>query len=209
MPLGMSAILFRRFLARPMQVAYVLPSSKKLITRVLKHMDFEKGRVFVEFGGGEGCYTREIAKRMHKDGCLLVFELDPHLAEHLRKQFRHDPRVLVFESDAAHFRDELHKLGFGHADYVVSGIPFSYIPPRKKKEILHAVHDGLTTEGLFVVYQVTMELKGHARMFVACEAEYCLATIPPMFVLAFHKTEVTLRKRAAKKAKPRKHTKTA
>lgn len=58
MPLGMSAILFRRFLARPMQVAYVLPSSKKLITRVLKHMDFEKGRVFVEFGGGEGCYTR-------------------------------------------------------------------------------------------------------------------------------------------------------
>lgn len=192
-----------------MQVAYVLPSSKKLITRVLKHMDFEKGRIFVEFGGGEGCYTREIAKRMHDDGRLLVFELDPHLAEHLRKQFRHDPRVLVFESDAAHFRDELHKLGLSHADYVVSGIPFSYIPPRKKKEILHAVHDGLTTEGLFVVYQVTMELKGHARMFVACEAEYCLATIPPMFVLAFHKTEVTLRKRPAKKAKPRKHGKTA
>ncbi len=192
-----------------MQVAYVLPSSKKLIERVLSRMDFENARIFVEFGGGEGCYTREIAKRMHPEAKLLVFELDPHLAEHLRKQFRGDERVLVYESDAAHFRDELHKLGLRHADYVVSGIPFSYIPPRKKKEILHAVHEGLTPAGLFVVYQVTMELKGHARMFTACEAEYCLATIPPMFVIAFHKTEVTLRKRkrAVKKVKPRKHAK--
>ncbi len=207
MTAGMSAILFRRFLARPMQVAYVLPSSKKLISRVLKHMDFKSGRTFVEFGGGEGCYTREIAKHLAPDARLLVFELDPHLAEHLRKQFRHDERILIYESDAAHFRDELHKLGVRHADYVISGIPFSYIPPPKKKEILHAVHEGLSADGLFIVYQVTMELKGHARMFAACEAEYCLATIPPMFVLAFHKTEVTLRKRGAKKAKPHKRGK--
>ncbi len=197
----MSAILFRRFLARPMQVAYVLPSSKKLIRRVLDHMDFEKAKTFVEFGGGEGCYTREIVKHLAPDGRLLVFELDPHLAEHLRKQFRHDERILIYESDAAHFRDELHKLGIRQADYVISGIPFSYIPPGKKKQILHAVHDGLSEEGMFIVYQVTMELKGHARMFAACEVEYCLATIPPMFVLAFHKTEVTVRKKRGKKPK--------
>ena len=197
----MSAILFRRFLADPLKIAYVVPSSKKLVSRVLQHMDFERAKTFVEFGGGEGCYTREIAKRMAPDARLLVFELDGHLAEHLRKQFRHDERIIVCESDAAHFRDELHKLGIKRADYVVSGIPFSYIPPRKKKEILHAVHDGLTADGLFVVYQVTMELKGHARMFAACEMEYFLANIPPMFVLAFHKSEVTLRSRPGRKMK--------
>ena len=49
----MSAILFRRFLARPLQVAYVLPSSKGLVRRVLDKMDFAKARVFVEFGAGE------------------------------------------------------------------------------------------------------------------------------------------------------------
>ena len=42
----MSAILFRRFLARPLQVAYVLPSSKGLVRRVLDKMDFAKARVY-------------------------------------------------------------------------------------------------------------------------------------------------------------------
>lgn len=197
----MSSILFRRFLARPMQVAYVLPSSKKLVARVLDHLDFGKIQTFVEFGGGEGCYTREIAKRLSSDGRLFVFELDPHLAEHLRKQFRDDARVIICESDAALFRDELHKHGIAQADCVISGIPFSYIPPRKKKEILHAVHEGLAEDGLFVVYQVTPELKGHARMFVACEVEYCIASIPPMFILTFHKAETTVKSKPRKKAK--------
>lgn len=206
----MSAILFRRFLADPLKIAYVVPSSKKLISRVLHRMDFATARTFVEFGGGEGCYTREVARRMSPDARILVFELDPHLAEHLRHQFKDDERVLIYESDAAHYRDELHKLGLSHADYVISGIPFSYIPPPKKKEILHAVHDGLSRDGLFIVYQVTMELKGHGRMFAACEVEYFLANIPPMFVLAFHKSEVTLSKRPARKRKtPRKREKAA
>ena len=199
----MSAILFRRFLARPRQVAYVVPSSKAMIKRVLDRMNFEKWRTFVEFGGGEGCYTREILKRLAPDGRLLVFELDPDLAEHLRKQFRHDDRVHIYQSDAAGFREALHELGLRRADCVVSGIPFSYIPRAKKREILDAVHDGLSAEGLFIVYQVTMELKGHARMFSACEVEYFLANLPPMFILAFHKSDLTLRRKPKRKARPR------
>ncbi|MBJ7326212.1 MAG: hypothetical protein JHC52_02570, partial [Chthoniobacterales bacterium] len=101
-----ATLLFRRFLADPMKIAYVVPSSKGMVARILGYMDFAKARTFVEFGGGEGCYTREIAKRMSPEARLLVFELDPHLAEHLREQFRHDERVLIYESDAAFFRDE-------------------------------------------------------------------------------------------------------
>lgn len=204
LPRMSATLLFRRFLADPMKIAYVVPSSKGMVKRILGRMDFGKARVFVEFGGGEGCYTRQIARRMSDDAKLLVFELDPHLAEHLRRQFRDDPRVLVYQSDAALFRDELHKLGLKHADYVISGIPFSYIEPKAKRVILDSVHDGLTAEGLFIVYQVSMELKGHARMFRGCEVEYFLANIPPMFILAFHKSEITLRKRPARTKNRRK-----
>jgi phosphatidylethanolamine/phosphatidyl-N-methylethanolamine N-methyltransferase len=195
---SMSAILFRRFLARPLQVAYVLPSSKALIRRVLGRIDFNK-KVFVEFGGGEGCYTRELAKRLAPDGRLLVFELDVHLADHLRHQFREDDRVIVYNQDAATFREELHKLGIQEADYVVSGIPFSYLEPKKKKEILHAVHEGLVPDGQFIVYQVTPELKSHTRMFAAHEVEYFLANIPPMFIVACHKSPITLRPKPMKR----------
>ena len=199
----MSAIIFRRFLADPLKIAYVVPSSKALVRRVLDKMDFGRAKVVVEFGGGEGCYTRELVKRLAPDARLLVFELDPHLAEHLRRQFHDDPRVLIYQSDAALFRDELHKLGLKHADYVISGIPFSYIEPKAKKVILHSVHDGLSHEGMFIVYQVSMELKGHARMFPGCEVEYFLANIPPMFILAFHKSEITLRKKPRRKKQKR------
>lgn len=195
----MSAILFRRFLARPLQVAYVLPSSKALVRRVLDKMDFARARVFVEFGAGEGCYTRELAKRLSPDSRLLVFELDPHLAEHLRHQFRNDGRVIVYDTDAANFLEELHKLGLNHADYVLSGIPFSYLEPRKKKQIIATVHEGLTADGQFVVYQVTPELRAHTRMFAAHEVEYFLANLPPMFILSCHKSAITLPKKARKK----------
>jgi phospholipid N-methyltransferase len=207
----MSAILFRRFLARPLQVAYVLPSSKGLVRRVLDKMDFEKARVFVEFGAGEGCYTRELAKRLAPDAKLLAFELDNHLADHLREQFRDDDRVLIYNQDAASFREELHKLGFTEADYVVSGIPFSYLEPKKKKEILRAVHEGLTPDGQFLVYQVTPELKAHTKMFAAHEVEYFLASIPPMFIVACHKSETTVqpKRRPKRKAKPRRDSKAA
>jgi len=196
----MSAIIFRRFLANPLKIAYVVPSSKALVRRVLDKMDFQRAKVVVEFGGGEGCYTRELAKRLAPDARLLVFELDDHLADHLRKQFRDDERVLIYHQDAATFREELHKLGCREADYVVSGIPFSYLDPKKKKEILHAVHEGLAVDGQFIVYQVTPELKGHTRMFAAHEVEYFLANIPPMFIVACHKSEITLRPKRKKKA---------
>lgn len=196
----MSAILFRRFLARPLQVAYVLPSSKGLVRRVLDKMDFSKARVLVEFGAGEGCYTRELAKRLAPDAKLLAFELDSHLADHLREQFRGDDRVLIYNQDAASFRDELHKLGYSEADYVISGIPFSYLEPKKKKEILRAVHEGLTPDGQFIVYQVTPELKAHTKMFAAHEVEYFLASLPPMFIVSCHKSETTVKPKRKKKA---------
>lgn len=202
----MSAILFRRFLASPLKVAYVLPSSKALIKRVLAKMDFARARVFVEFGAGEGCYTRELAKRLAPDAKLLVFELDPHLAEHLRKQFQDDDRVMVYAQDASTFRDELQNLGIATADYVLSGIPFSYLEPNKKKQILQSIHEGLASEGQFIVYQVTPELKVHTRMFAAHEVEYFLPNLPPMFILSCHKSPITLRAKPPKKAK-REHRK--
>lgn len=188
----MSAILFKRFLARPLQVAYVLPSSKALIQRVLKRVDFRAPRVIVEFGGGEGCYTREIARKMCPDSKLVVFELDAHLAGHLRSQFHHDRRITILNKDAALFELELKKLGVETCDYVISGIPFSYLEPRKKREILRNVHAGLASEGQFIVYQVTPELRAHTPMFAACQMEYFLGNFPPMFILSFHKSRHTL-----------------
>src|SRR5450432_2172216 len=120
-----ASLFFKRFLQRPMQVASIVPSSKALINRVSGKFDFSQPRVIAEYGPGEGCHTREIVRRMHRESKLLLFELDPELANHLRHQFRNDERISVVSGDANRLPDELAAHGIEKCDYVVSGIPFS------------------------------------------------------------------------------------
>lgn len=188
----MSSIFFKRFLKKPMQVASIVPSSKTLIKRVSSKFDFSEPRVLVEFGPGEGCHTRELVRRMHPDSQLLLFELDPHLAEHLEDQFRHEPGVHVINADAQNLTAELARRGFSHCDYVLSGIPFSILEINKKRELLKKTYEALSPKptSAFVIYQVTNELRQHATIFPHAKSEYCLQNIPPMFITVFHKLPI-------------------
>lgn len=185
----MSAIFLKRFLKRPFQVASIIPSSRALIRKVAGKMDFSGPRVIAEFGPGEGCHTREIVSRMDADSRLLLFELDPELADHLRVQFAGDSRVTVFDHDAAKLPHDLADQGIPHCDYVVSGIPFSILEPGKKRQLLQHTFDSLAPNprSAFIIYQVTNELVNHCRHFPRKESEYCLQNIPPMFVTKFYR----------------------
>ncbi len=186
----MSAIFLQRFLQRPLQVASIIPSSRTLIGRVSSKMDFSQPRVIAEYGPGEGCHTREIISRMHPDSQLILFELDPELAQHLVEQFRGDSRVTVLNCDAARLCEELAKRGLRYCDYIVSGIPFSILESEKKRELLRSTYDSLAPydHSAFIIYQVTNELLVHCRHFPRVESEYCLQNLPPMFVTKFYKT---------------------
>jgi phospholipid N-methyltransferase len=188
----MSAIFLKRFLQRPFQVASIVPSSRALVRRVADRIDFSRPRIIAEFGPGEGCHTREIVRRMVPGSELLLFELDPELAQHLSVQFRDRPDVTVLNTDAASLRPELERRGHAHCDYVVSGIPFSILEPAKKQQLLLNTHAALAAEAhaAFIIYQVTNELRdrGHCRHFARAESQYCLQNLPPMFVTKFYKT---------------------
>jgi phospholipid N-methyltransferase len=186
----MSALFFKRFLSRPWQVASIIPSSKQLTRRIMSKFDFTEPRVIVEYGPGEGCHTREIARRMHRDSTLLLLELDPELAGHLRGQFRHNPRVHVINASADLITSELAKLGLAHCDYIVSGIPFSTMEINLKRALLQRTFDALSPKATsaFIIYQFTNELRNHARHFPHAESEYFLANIPPCFITVFYKS---------------------
>jgi phospholipid N-methyltransferase len=153
-------------------------------------MDLSQPRVIVEYGPGEGCHTREIVRQMHPDSKVILFELDPELAQHLEDQFRHDQRVTILNRDCALLPQELHQRGHTHCDYIVSGIPFSILDPEKKRALLRSTYDCLAPhdDAAFVIYQYTNELVGHCRHFPRVESEYCLRNIPPSFVTKFYKT---------------------
>ena len=183
----MSALFFKRFLKRPFQIASIIPSSKALVERVADKIDFDQARVIAEYGPGEGVHSREIARRMRPDCQLLLFELDAAFSRDLQRQFRGDPRVHVINDNAAHLPWELRRRGIDACDYIVSGIPFSILQIDKKRALLQQTHDALAAGGRFIIYQVTNELKQHAKIFDRAESEYFLQNIPPMFITVFRK----------------------
>ncbi len=187
----MSALFFKRFLKRPFQIASIVPSSKALVERVASKLDFSQPRVIAEYGPGEGVHSREIARRMTPDSHLLLFELDAAFAGDLKRQFADDPRVHVIHGDAATLPNELKRRGFDQCDYILSGIPFSILQIEKKRALLQKTYDALAPDGSFIIYQVTNELKQHARLFEHGESEYFLQNIPPMFITVFHKTPLS------------------
>jgi phospholipid N-methyltransferase len=183
----MSALFFKRFLQRPFQIASIMPSSKALVKKVARKMDFSQPRVIAEYGPGEGVHSREIARRMSPDSQLLLFELDPDLSLDLERQFANDPRVHVINGDAARLPDELERRGIPRCDYIISGIPFSILEINKKRALLEKTYEALADGGRFIIYQVTNELRQHATLFDRAESEYFLQNIPPMFITVFHK----------------------
>jgi phospholipid N-methyltransferase len=185
----MSVLFFKRFLQRPWQIASIVPSSKALVERVSSKMDFGRARVIAEYGPGEGVHSRQIARRMRADAQLLLFELDPAFSRDLERQFADDPRVHVINLDAARLPHELERRGIPHCDYILSGIPFSILKIDKKRALLQKTYDALAPGGRFIIYQITNELRQHAKIFDRAKSEYFLQNIPPMFITVFEKTD--------------------
>lgn len=185
----MSLLFFKRFLARPFQIAFLVPSSKTLTRKVAAKCDFSRPQILVELGPGDGPHTKVIVEKMHPDSRLYLVEIDPVLAEVMRKQYAHDSRVEVIETDAANLKEELRKRGHEYCDYVISGLPFSMFNVPTKRRILHAIYESLAPNprAAFVTYQCTHELRRHATMFARVESEYCFRNLPPIFVYVYHK----------------------
>lgn len=159
-----------------------------MVERVSDKIDFTRARTIAEYGPGEGVHTREIARRMRPDAQLLIFELDPAFSRDLERQFADDPRVHVFNRDAAALSDVLRERGIPYCDYILSGIPFSILNIEKKRALLQKTHDALASDGSFIIYQVTNELKQHATIFEHADSEYFLQNLPPMFITVFRKS---------------------
>ena len=143
--------------------------------------------MIAEYGPGDGVHSRAIARRMRPDCQLLLFEIDPAFSRDLRRQFSDDSRVHVINDNAAHLQRELNRRDIPACDYIVSGIPFSILQIDKKRALLQQTHDALAPGGRFIIYQVTNELKQHAKIFEHAKSEYFLQNIPPMFITVFER----------------------
>ena len=175
------------FLEKPREIGSVIPSSRFLIEKMLKSIDFKAARCIVEYGPGTGIITKAILKKANKDCKILCFEINKKLAAYLQKNIN-DNRLVVINDSAENIKEHLKRLGIKKTDYVISGLPFSTLPARKKNIIIKETKDSLNSEGKFVVYQFLSSLKKHLyNSFSRITTSFIPLNIPPCFVYVCEK----------------------
>lgn len=155
---GQLLLFARNFLRHPRMLGSAIPSSRFLVSRVLDGVDWSRARVIVEYGPGTGSFTSSILARMHADAILLAIEMNPDFVRYLRRTFP-DPRLRVLSGSAGDVERLLAENGHRRADCVISGIPFSTMPPDVREDILRTTESILTPGGSFLVYQFSSRVR--------------------------------------------------
>lgn len=148
----------RGFLKHPVMVGSIIPSSRILIDKMLGPVDWDDTRLFVEYGPGVGTFTRPILDRLGEDARLLTIDTNPDFTRYL-KQSIDDPRLLTVTGSAADVESILADQGFESADFVLSGLPFSTLPPGVGDRIGEATAKVLRPGGAFLVYQFSPKVE--------------------------------------------------
>lgn len=159
---GQWGVFFRGFLEHPKMVGSIIPSSRFTIEKMLAPVDWQQCKVFVEYGPGVGTFCYPVLERLRRDGALVVIDTNPLYIDYLRETIG-DSRFHAVHGSAADVEEILAALGFDHADYVLSGLPFSTLPDGVGPAIAAATHRVLRPGGAFLVYQFS----ARARDFMA------------------------------------------
>ena len=123
-------MFFRGFLKHPVMVGSIIPSSDKLIEKMLGPVDWQRCKLFVEYGPGVGTFCRPILEKMAPDATLLTIDTNPDFINYLRHTIA-DSRFVAVHGSAADVETIVRDHGHEKADYVLSGLPFSTLPTRR------------------------------------------------------------------------------
>ena len=176
----------REFLKNPRQIGSVVPSSRFLEQRLVDVSGAANARLIVEFGPGTGGTTQALLHALPGEARLLAIEINPRFASHLESIA--DPRLIVHTGSALDIREALAARGLPQPDVVLSGIPFSTMPPAVGRAILRAAWDALAPGGRFVAYQFRDSVHMLGRDLLGTpEISLALINVPPMRVYCWRK----------------------
>ena len=146
------------FFKHPVMVGSIIPSSDRLIARMLGPVDWPATKLFVEYGPGVGTFTRPVLDRLAPDATLLTIDTNPDFTAYLRDDID-DDRLVAVTGSAADVEKIIAAHGFDHADFVLSGLPFSTLPAGVGDAIGRATAKVVRPGGAFLVYQFSPKVR--------------------------------------------------
>jgi phospholipid N-methyltransferase len=179
----------RGFLKNPVMVGSIIPSSRVLIEKMLDPVDWANTKVFVEYGPGVGTFTRPILDQLNPDSTLVTIDTNPDFTRFLKESID-DPRLVPVTGSAADVEKILADRGLGAADYVLSGLPFSTLPPGVGEAIATATAKVIRAGGAFLVYQFSPKVLNFIKPhFEPIERGFEWVNVPPATLFWAYKGE--------------------
>lgn len=177
----MSTLAYLKSFFKDKDVASVTPTSRFCVQRVCEPIDFTKDISVVEYGAGAGVFSRYLLRHMTPGSRLYLFETNEILFKKLQQI---DDKRTSFYDESVEFVSDLLPAGIvGEVDFIISGIPFSFLDEQVKSSILqqslNVLHDG----GKFLAYQTSGHLEEPLRRtFGNVKTGWEWRNIPPMTV---------------------------
>lgn len=177
--LGPAGVFFRGFLENPRMVGSIIPSSRATIDKMLEPVDWDRCRLFVEYGPGVGTFCGPVLERLGRDGELLVIDTNPLYIDYLRRTIR-DSRFHAVLGSAEDVERIVRSIGHEQADYILSGLPFSTLPDGVGPEIAAATYRVIRPGGAFLTYQFSAVARDlTARHFPRVDTGFVWLNVPP------------------------------
>ncbi|AOW22108.1 class I SAM-dependent methyltransferase [Urechidicola croceus] len=165
-----------------------IPSSRFLVKRMLKNVNFQTSEVIIEFGPGNGIITTEILKRLKPKAILICFEINQNFHDELERI--NNDQLVVLNASAEDIESELLKLGISKVDSIISSLPLAILPKELSQNIIINAHKVLKNEGIFVQYQYSIQfLKQFKTIFNKnkVDLDFEPLNVPPAFLYVCEK----------------------
>ena len=129
-------LFFRRWLANPLQMGSIVPSSPALCRRIVAQTVADPDQIVVELGAGTGVISRALIDGGLSPERLVVVEIVPQMADHLRRVL---PGARVIEGDARRLPELIPPELHGRIGTVVVGIPLVLLPLAEQRRFIDAI----------------------------------------------------------------------
>lgn len=173
-------MFFRRWIANPLQMGSVVPSSDALCKRVVAQTARAPDEAVLELGAGTGVISRALLAAGLPPDRLFVMEIVPDMAAHLRRQL---PDVNVIEGDARELPRLLPERWHGKVGTVVCGIPLVLLPLAQQRRFIDAIEAVAPGRGfLHYSYCVTSPLPAEKHAMTAKREAWTPLNFPPASV---------------------------
>lgn len=178
------ALFLRRWLAHPLRVGAIMPSSKALARLVARNTVASPRDLVVELGAGTGTVSQALVDAGLKAENLVLIELDGDLLAYLRGRF---PRATVIDGDASRPYDLLPETMRGRVDTVISGIPALQFPLAKQRAFIDQCFGVMDAGGqlLQYTYALNSPLPRQALGLEGRRLGLAFANVPPAHLWSY------------------------